>query len=244
VDEKASETIGEKPPDVNTAVAVVGFLLCFLAGVVLMWGYDQKFKTFVAQPVEAPIPSWSSSKAFEDVGKQLVQGLVGFDVPASMTQGRSVAIQASLGTIYEAIARAFPDTSQPVIEAQKLSAVMSAELVGDDFKVTPLSSTRQAILGPSPTTWKFEVLPTDFGEEHLHLVVNAYLAVNGHPEAAETYTTVRMVQVKVSPRWIVASFIKGYWQWAFATLLVPPATWAWKKLQKKPEDGRLDRDDD
>jgi protein-disulfide isomerase len=27
---------------VNTGIAVVGFLLCFLAGVVVMWGYDQK----------------------------------------------------------------------------------------------------------------------------------------------------------------------------------------------------------
>src|SRR5258707_7224561 len=38
---KAPAASAEAGGGVNTGVAVVGFFLCFLAGVALMWGYDQ-----------------------------------------------------------------------------------------------------------------------------------------------------------------------------------------------------------
>jgi protein-disulfide isomerase len=31
-----------EPAGINTGVAIIGFILCFLAGAMLMWGYDQK----------------------------------------------------------------------------------------------------------------------------------------------------------------------------------------------------------
>ncbi len=39
--DKSSAAITE-PAGINTGVAVIGFILCFLAGAMLMWGYDQK----------------------------------------------------------------------------------------------------------------------------------------------------------------------------------------------------------
>ena len=41
--EKASskDTVSE-PAGINSGVAIIGFILCFLAGAMLMWGYDQK----------------------------------------------------------------------------------------------------------------------------------------------------------------------------------------------------------
>jgi len=41
-DNKASASSTVEPAGLNTGVAIIGFILCFLAGAMLMWGYDQK----------------------------------------------------------------------------------------------------------------------------------------------------------------------------------------------------------
>ena len=50
---------------VNTGVAVIGFLLCFLAGVALMWGYDQRRKggEITADTASASGASWDDSES-------------------------------------------------------------------------------------------------------------------------------------------------------------------------------------
>src|SRR6185503_21124846 len=40
--EKASASSLSEPTGINSGVAIIGFVLCFLAGAMLMWGYDQK----------------------------------------------------------------------------------------------------------------------------------------------------------------------------------------------------------
>ena len=40
--EKASASSMSEPTGINSGVAIIGFILCFLAGAMLMWGYDQK----------------------------------------------------------------------------------------------------------------------------------------------------------------------------------------------------------
>ena len=40
--EKASASSMNEPTGINSGVAIIGFILCFLAGAMLMWGYDQK----------------------------------------------------------------------------------------------------------------------------------------------------------------------------------------------------------
>jgi protein-disulfide isomerase len=49
----------------NTGVAVIGFLLCFLAGVALMWGYDQRRKggEIAADSPSASGASWDDSES-------------------------------------------------------------------------------------------------------------------------------------------------------------------------------------
>jgi protein-disulfide isomerase len=39
---KSSASSVSEPAGLNTGVAIIGFVLCFLAGAMLMWGYDQK----------------------------------------------------------------------------------------------------------------------------------------------------------------------------------------------------------
>ena len=50
---------------VNTGVAIVGFLLCFLAGVALMWGYDQhRLKGgAIAADTETAGAAWDDSES-------------------------------------------------------------------------------------------------------------------------------------------------------------------------------------
>jgi protein-disulfide isomerase len=41
-EEKSSALSSGEPAGINSGVAIIGFILCFLAGAMLMWGYDQK----------------------------------------------------------------------------------------------------------------------------------------------------------------------------------------------------------
>src|SRR5580693_9868551 len=41
-DTKKAPAASAEGGGVNTGVAIIGFFLCFLAGVALMWGYDQR----------------------------------------------------------------------------------------------------------------------------------------------------------------------------------------------------------
>ncbi|HEY1955631.1 MAG TPA: thioredoxin domain-containing protein [Polyangiaceae bacterium] len=40
--DKSSASLSGEPTGINSGVAIIGFILCFLAGGMLMWGYDQK----------------------------------------------------------------------------------------------------------------------------------------------------------------------------------------------------------
>jgi hypothetical protein len=200
-------------------------------------GLASTFLFFRLSSTKGGSPPGHVDATLPDPGLVLTDGVIGFDVPKTMTQGVRVPIQVSLGTAGEDVIREFIAGHYPTVEPQMLSAVMSVELVGPGFKVTPLTSTRQAILRGSPTTWKFDVLPTGFGLEELDMEVNALLAVEDHPETPRSFTTERWITVKVAPTWMVASFVENHWEWAFGSLLVPPVAWVFKRFKKKPELG-------
>ncbi len=52
--EKASASSMSEPTGINSGVAIIGFILCFLAGAMLMWGYDQQAAS--VRVTSAPTP--------------------------------------------------------------------------------------------------------------------------------------------------------------------------------------------
>ena len=63
-DKSSSSPLSGEPAGINTGVAIIGFILCFLAGAVLMWGYDQQRiqqRRHRAPTRRRRAPSWADS---------------------------------------------------------------------------------------------------------------------------------------------------------------------------------------
>jgi hypothetical protein len=169
----------------------------------------------------------------------LIDGTIAYDVPDVKRQGEPVDVQVTVASGQLAARLAFSTTDIVKMDPQALSAVMS----GDGFTVTGPQDVRQPVSGDPPTTWRFTVLPTDFGDkQHLTLLVDDEVQVPGYGSPPQHFYRTRTLRVKVNPGWLVAGFAKGNWQWVLGVLGALGA-WASRKVWRKAPDN-FDRPDD
>ncbi|MCK4461172.1 MAG: hypothetical protein KAW46_05175, partial [candidate division Zixibacteria bacterium] len=108
---------------------------------------------------------------------------------------------------------------------------MEATLKGEAFKITRLSSDKQVQPPGDFAQWAWDVVPRRSGVHSLQLLISVRLKL---PEIGEeTYSLPvleREIKVKVSPYYVVATFIFSYWEWIVTAILVPIVGWVIKKL--------------
>jgi hypothetical protein len=165
-------------------------------------------------------------------------GYVGFDVPPRMRQGRHTPVQVSLARLQSVVEQSFPAQDTNVqVSPQKLSRVVSVSLYGPTFEVMPPSSERQAILDDGPSTWLFDVLPLEAGQQQLTLRVDAMLVIPNHPgEVPRTERTIRLIIVEVDRAYQAETFVKKNWQWSLVPTIGGVLAWGlnqWRGWRKK-----------
>lgn len=157
----------------------------------------------------------------EAVRKAVRPGLLAFNPPAEMVQGRPERVEVGVARSPElraALAAGLRGRGTPQFVGVDTSAFMGVELRGSSFEIIPLSPLEQLI---APLArWEFDVTPTRAGLQTLTLCVNMRIdspATAGGRIAVPVLE--RDIRIRVDVRYGARRFVTNNWQWLIATVL-------------------------
>jgi hypothetical protein len=167
-----------------------------------------------------PPAHWAATAAQAAVRR----GLLAFNPPAEMRQGRSDRVEVGIArsaALWDTLVEGMRGRGDPQFEEISTSTVMSVELKGDAFQVTGYSATEQVV---APTArWEFDVRPVQAGRQTLILCVCLSVALPGfhHAEGGRISVPVveRSIRIRVSVSYGARRFLAGNWQWLVGTAI-------------------------
>jgi hypothetical protein len=119
----------------------------------------------------------------------------------------------------------------PQSEDVETSSIMTVDLKGGAFEITPLHGQSKQLLRPT-ALWEFDVLPRRSGQQKLQVCVAMLIEVSDRRDDwASIPVLEREIRVAVDPRYTMQYFVQRNWQWCLATLAgLGGAIAAWSKL--------------
>jgi hypothetical protein len=175
-----------------------------------------------------------ASRIVQDELNRLPAGQIAFNPPASMKEGATERVEVRIAKAEVAnVAVKMPGDVQtaPI----QVSTVMSVQLGGASFHVTPLDPQDQIVADDGFTQWDFDVTPTASGDQLLSLTASVDIVVPGMGQQRRAFPVLsRTIHVHVD----AVSFLTDNWQWFAGTILIPlgvfVSQWLWKRRHAKP----------
>jgi hypothetical protein len=115
----------------------------------------------------------------------------------------------------------------------QVSNRMEAQLSGTGFAITQLSPGLQAVSSIAPAEWVWDVTPVHRGVQYLRLTLSAHIDVAGENTPLVVRTFERRIEVHVSLRDTLSSFVQDHWTWLWAAVLVPVAGYVWRRRRSR-----------
>ncbi len=148
-------------------------------------------------------------------------GLLTFNPPASMIQGRKERVEVGIARspeLREALTTGLRGRGEPQFEEISTSLYMGVELLGAAFEVTSFSPAEQLVAHLA--RWEFDVTPYRAGHQSLTLCISLRI---DSPEITGGRIAVpvleREIQVQVDIAFSARRFLVKNWQWLAATIL-------------------------
>jgi len=165
--------------------------------------------------------------------KKLKKANIAFTSPSKMNKNNTYII-----TLHLSPSKASKELLEEIKDGEKESATikysarMQAKLIGENkraFEITPITPDIQAISTIIDiTTWKWDVTPLEEGKQYLHLVLSAFLNIEGKETSLQIKTFDKKIKVEISMLNRVSEFIRQSWKWLLGSLLFPIVAWYWK----------------
>jgi hypothetical protein len=160
------------------------------------------------------IKSSNSSLNREYLIEQLKDGfLARCDIPKEMKQGKKYKIELRIDEnksleLIENIGE------NPILSNIKICENMVADLNGSSFKIISKDSTRQTLNPFTPTVWRWDVIPLNYGNSELEinvycLVIDEYGNRDIPPVKIHTYT--EKLNIKINIKNVFSDLFKKYW---------------------------------
>jgi hypothetical protein len=168
------------------------------------------------------------------VVSDLEWGNIAYDPPKKIEFGDSAEIQLLLSpshTVSE-LQLQLDRSREPQGAILRISNRMEAQLSGQGFSISALTPDVQAVSGLQATRWAWEVEPRDYGTQRLHLALSAHIEVAGHDTPLVVRTFDRFVEVEITFGQRVSGFFQENWKWLWAAILVPMATFLWRRTRR------------
>jgi hypothetical protein len=196
------------------------------------------------QPAPAPEPpkftkrglpakpgKYDQFKAFDQILANLPLGNIAFNTPATININDTVSIQLilSLSKPVEELKRMIEAEGDKQGESIKVSDQMEARLTGPHFQIHAVTPESQGIASQGETKWTWEVKPLKTGPQMLHLTLTAKFAVNGQPNSRVIRTFDKKIEVNITLAHQATNFLEKYGQWLWVGIIIPLATWLWKR---------------
>jgi hypothetical protein len=168
-------------------------------------------------------------------------GLLTFNPPAEMIQGRSERVEVGIARsveLRESLETGLRGQGKPQFEEVSTSPFMGVELKGTSFEVTSFSPLEQLV---APIArWEFDVRPNRAGHQKLTLCVS--LRVDS-PVATGGRIAIpvleREIRIRVDIGFSARRFLASNWQWLIATAVgLGGALVAWITLFRLPFSNR------
>ncbi len=243
-------------PSTRNLVAVVAIVLTvflLFLSVVMFRRWRRHFtpaQAIAPSPVNAPVPSPpppptpstaapatppNSVELVDQILRELDWGNIAFNAPTIMRYIQPQPVELLLA----------PSLSVADLQAKlhqkvgaesariRVSNSMEAQLTGTGFTIQALRPGLQAVTSQQITRWKWEVTPTEYGRQTLHLTLSAHLEVAGRDTPLVIQTFHREVQVEITVPQRVSGFIQNNWQWLWAAVVVPVGGYLWKGRKKR-----------
>jgi len=166
---------------------------------------------------------------------EMKEGLIAYNPTSSMRQGHAEEVIVRI--MREPLANPAEGFREaPAVERLRTSGSMSARLEGDpdEFRITPISSAQQALVGPH-TDWIWTVMPLKAGDRslYLHVAARIYLS-NGENGAKDVLVKSAKIRVEVDSVWFAANLAKEHWQYILASpILLGLISWIYSKWPRK-----------
>lgn len=129
-------------------------------------------------------------------------------------------------------------TVGPVRAAEKIeiSRIVIAKLDAPDFEIVSQTEPEQAIAETKSTEWLWTLRPKTSGMHPVNIVVYAEVTVGPKTTKHRIRTFDKQVMIDITATQMVQQWWIKYWQWLFATLLIPFAKWLYDKKYGKPKE--------
>ncbi len=159
-------------------------------------------------------------------------GLLAFNPPEEMVQGRKERVEASIARspeLRDALAAGLRGRGEVQFEALPTSTFMGVELRGGSFDIESFSPVEQVV---APTArWEFDVRPLQSGLQTLTLCVSLrleqFLRTAG-PGRIAVPVLERQIRIRVDVGYGTRRFLSRNWQWLVATgVAIAGAIAAW-----------------
>jgi hypothetical protein len=165
---------------------------------------------------------WGHDPVSRAIRSAVRPGVLAFNPPAEMTQGRAERVEVGIGRsadLLDELTSGLRGRGEVRIEHVPTSAFMSAELRGGSFAVVPLSPVEQIV---APTArWEFDVTPRHAGVQTLTLCINMRFAETGPLAVAGSRIAVpvveRRIRIRVNVGYGAKAFVGQNWQWLVGT---------------------------
>ena len=182
---------------------------------------------------EKDLPS-TSVDLVDRIMSNLDWGNIAYSPPSNMDfqQSKVIELLLSPSKSIEELQKELERNKKTEGDRIKISNQMEAQLSGRNFLIEALTPDVQAVGRERTTRWAWEVTPTDHGVQPIHLTISAHIAVNGTDRPLVLRTYDRHVEVEITTSQHILGFLEKNWQWLWAAILVPVATFFWRRLRK------------
>ncbi|GEM_PF-1996532 len=232
-------------------ISSIGILVILSITVLPMWKFDMNSVAppmpvpSSMEPPDFPIPPLTIPResAVDQVLDQLNLGNIAFNAPHTMEMDKTENIQLvlSLDQSIEELKSTIQALGIKEGANIKVSDRMEASLTGLAFDIVPITPKEQAIASKGITSWEWQVVPKKEGTQWLYLSLTAHFEVDGKDMMRSVKTFDKVIEVEVTPLQKASQFIKGNWQWLWATFIAPLGFWQWKSRAKNKKAGSKER---
>jgi hypothetical protein len=192
----------------------------------------------IAPPASTGAGAFAAASRYDrvdDVLDQLETGNVAFNAPQRLNLEETAVIHLALSlskTIAD-LKELITEDGEVVGHAVQVSDRMEARLTGPNFAITAITPEVQAVGRSGMTEWRWEVTPKLEGKHNLHLTLTAIIDVDGRQTQRSIRTLDYEIEIFVTWKQSLEAFLKKYWQWVWAAVLLPLIGWCWKKWKNK-----------
>ncbi|WDD99936.1 hypothetical protein [Thalassomonas actiniarum] len=181
-----------------------------------------------------PAPSVSVKSipgGVDEALKAMVSANIAFNAPSALNlnDGSQVHLILSLTDTIAELKEVIAAAGEKHGASIKVANRMEARLSGYHFQITPITPEIQAVSRELPTQWRWEIHPRKTGLHNLHLTLTAHLEIDGQATPRAITTFDKKIAVTVTAMQQLTLFFTNNWQWLWAAILLPLATWYWQK---------------